>query len=114
MAVTCPASGTQTAVINTEHVLSNIAIAGVYSYHVSLANMVSGDTTELRIYQVILTGDTSLVAYKQIFNNAQDEDNIIAISVPIANELTDATALKFTLKQTAGVSRVFKWKILKY
>ncbi len=114
MTVSASSSGTQTAVINTEHTLANIASAGVYTVHVSRLNMLAGDTLQLRIYQTILTGDTAYVAYYQQFEGAPSTDEIIAISVPIANDLTDASALKFTLKQTSGTARDFKWKILKY
>jgi hypothetical protein len=114
MAVTAPSLGTQVSVINTEHFVATVAVAGVYSYHVDLSNMVTGDTVELRIYQKILTGDTPMVAYYQAFYDTQPISGQIAVSVPIANELAEANALKFSLNQTAGVSRSFKWKILKY
>ena len=38
----------------------------------------------------------------------------VKVSVPISNELTDANALRFSLKQTAGVARSFPWKVLRY
>lgn len=69
---------------------------------------------ELRAYQMVLTATTRRVAYMQSFSDAQSTDSAIAISVPISNELTDAGALRFTLKQTAGTGRSFPWKVLKY
>ena len=114
MAVTLHASGTQTAVISTEHELATAAVVGVFSIHVDVSNMASGDTTELRIYQKILTGGTAKVAYYQSFSDAQGTDNAIAISVPIANDLVESNALKFTLKQTSGTGRQYSWKVLKY
>lgn len=114
MAVSASASGTQAAVINTEHQLANTNVAGVYTFHVDTVNMVSGDTLELRVYQMVLTGGTSRVAYLERFFDAQAADSYIKISYPIGNELTDATALKFSLKQTAGTGRNFPWKVLKY
>lgn len=114
MAVTKYASGTQTAVISTEHTLSAPSIAGVYTVHVDLSGMQLGDELELRIKAKILTGDTPQVAYFKGFSGAQSVDDVIAISVPIANDLAEANALQFTLKQTAGTGRVYKWKVVKY
>lgn len=114
MAVSAQGSGTQTATITTEHTLLDIAIAGTFTFHVDTINMASGDTLELRIYQIILTGGTRRVAYKVTYVDVQSSDDLIKISVPISNELTDAGALRFTLKQTAGTGRAFPWKVLKY
>lgn len=114
MTIIAAYSGTQTAVINTEHTLATAIIAGVYSLHVDLSNMATGDVLELRIYQIILTGGTPKVAYFQQFLHAQSTDGQIAVSVPIANDLTEANALKFTLKQTDGTARDFAWKVLRY
>jgi hypothetical protein len=112
--VTAEGSGTQTATINTEHTLQDVAEAGTFTLHVDSVNMAAGDILELRIYQIVLTGGTRRVAYYQIYMDAQPADDLIKISVPISNELTDAGALRFTLKQTAGTGRAFPWKVLKY
>jgi hypothetical protein len=114
MAVTAFASGTQSATVTTEHFLSNVNEAGVYTFHVDLVNMVAGDYVELRIYQMVLTGGTARVAYQAAFQGAQPADGLIAISVPISSELTDAQSLRFSLKQTLGTSRSFPWKVLKH
>lgn len=114
MAVTAYASGTQTAVINTEHFLASPNAAGVYTLHVDTVDMASGDTLELRVYQKVLTAGTSRVAYMQTYYGVQATDDLIKISVPIANELTDTNALRFSLKQTAGTGRNFPWKVLTY
>lgn len=114
MAVTASASGTQSATVGTEHQLADTAAAGVYTFHVDTVNMVAGDILELRVYQMVLTSGTSRVAYVACFYGAQPADDLIKISVPIGNELTDSTALRFSLKQTFGTSRNFPWKVLKY
>lgn len=114
MSVTADASGTQTAVIGTEHTLDDVAAAGTYTFHVDSNAMAAGDVLELRIYQIILTGGTRRVAYLQRYLDAQPADDLIKISVPISNELTDAGSLRFTLKQTAGTGRAYPWKVLKY
>lgn len=107
-------SGTQTATVTTEHTLLDIAAQGIFTLHVDKINMVAGDALELRIYQIILTGGTRRVAYLGSFTGAQSADDMIAISVPIANDLSDAGSLRFTLKQTTGTSRNFPWKVLAY
>ncbi len=114
MAVTAQGSGTQTATIGTEHTLLDVAMAGTFTFHVDLINMASGDTTELRIYQMVLTGGTRRVAYLETFTGAQVADNLIQICVAISNELTDAGALRFTLKQPVGTGRAYPWKVLRY
>jgi hypothetical protein len=114
MAVTAAGSGTQTATVSTEHTLLDVSTAGTYTFHVDKNNLASGDTVELRIYQMVLTAGTRRVAYKVSYSGAQDTDDMISISVPISNELTDSGALRFTLKQTAGTGRGFAWKVLRY
>lgn len=125
MAVTAYASGTLTAVVGTETTFGNagtpylvgssdVAIAGTFTLHVDLFNMAAGDTVELRIYQIVLTGGTRRVAYQQTFSGIQATDNMVQISVPISNELTNTASLRFTLKQTVGTARTFAWKVLSY
>lgn len=114
MAVTAQGSGSQTAVITTEHTLLDVAVAGTFTFHVDTINMAAGDILELRIYQIVLTAGVRRVAYFQSYYDAQAADDLIKISVPISNELTDAGALRFSLKQTAGTGRVFPWKVLAY
>lgn len=114
MAVTAQSSGTQTATISTEHTLLDVAVAGTFTLHVDTNAMAAGDTLELRIYQIVLTGGTRRVAYFTRYIDAQPADDLIKISVPISNELTDAGSLRFTLKQTTGTGRAYPWKVLKY
>lgn len=114
MAVTAYATGTQTAVIGTEHFLSSPNEAGVYTCHIDTILMAAGDVLELRVYQIILTGGTARVAYFVGYSGIQPTDDVIKISVPISNELTDANALRFSLKQTFGTGRDYPWKVLKH
>jgi hypothetical protein len=114
MAVTAQGQNTQSATVTTEHTLLDVAVAGTFTLHVDTVNMVAGDGLELRIYQIVLTGGTRRVAYLGAWQGAQPVDDLIKISVPISNELTDSGSLRFTLKQTTGTSRNFPWKVLKY
>jgi hypothetical protein len=111
MAFTTYASGTQTAVIGTEHFLSSPNVAGVFSLVVDKSAMVAGDYLELRCYQMVLTGGTSRVAYKIAYPDAQSADDMIAISIPIINDLTDTNSVRFSLTQTQGTGRAFPWKV---
>ena len=114
MAVTAHASGTQSATVTTEHFLTSPNVAGVFTLHVDTVNMVAGDVVELRVYQMVLTGGTQRVAYLRSYQGAQSADDLIKISIPISNELTDTNSLRFSLKQTLGTSRNFPWKVLKH
>ena len=115
MAITASGSGTKTvAAVGTAEVLLDINTEGVYTLHVDTVNMVAGDILELRVYQIILTGGIRHVAYYASYFGAQPTDGLIKISVPIANELTDAGSLRFELNQKAGTARAFPWKVLKY
>lgn len=113
MAIVAQGSGTQTAVIGTTHTLLSVAVNGSFVFEIDLSAMAAGDSLEIRGLVMILTGGTTRVAYYQRFDGAQPVDDLIKIMVPISNELTDATALQFTLKQTAGTGRAFPWKVLK-
>lgn len=118
MAVTAQGTGTQAASIGTEHTLLDVAVAGTFTLHVDTNAMLAGDTVELRLYQMVLTGGTRRLAYFKSYSGVQDgstnELGPIKISVPISNELTDAGAIRATLKQTLGTGRSFPWKVLKY
>lgn len=116
MAVTAQGQGTLTAAgAGVPDTLLDVAVAGTFTLHVDTVNMVAGDVIELRIYQIVLTGGTRRVAYYSRFDGAQPADDLIKISVPISNELTDAGALRFTLTQSgAGTDKAFPWKVLKY
>lgn len=114
MAVTAYASGTQNTTVPTEHFLANVNVAGTFTLHIDCVNMVAGDTIEVRIYQMVLTGSTARGCYVQRIEGAQHASDNVKISVPVSNELTDSQALRFSLNQTTGSTRAFYWKILKY
>lgn len=115
MAVTAAGSGTFTqSVIGTPETLLDINSAATYTLHIDTVNMAAGDVLELRIYQMVLTGGTRRVAYYGVWSGAQPTDDLIKISVPISNELTDSGALRFEINQDAGTARAFPWKVLEY
>ena len=114
MATTAQASGTQTATVTTEHQVADVAAAGVFSFHVDVNAMAAGDVTEFRVYQMVLTAGTSRVLFVHVLYGAQPTDDKVLVSVPIGNELTDATSLRFSIKQSFGTGRAYPWKVLKY
>jgi hypothetical protein len=97
-----------------EETLLDVAAAGTYTCHIDSNAMAALDVVELRVYQMVLTAGTRRVAYYQRYDGAQAADDLIKISVPISNELTDAGALRFTIRQLAGTARAYPWKVLKY
>jgi hypothetical protein len=63
---------------------------------------------------MILAAGTSRVLYVMAYYGAQPTDDVIKMSPPIANDLTDANAIRFTYKQTFGVARALYWKVWQY
>lgn len=116
MAVTAQGSDTLTASgAGVEDTLLDVGVAGTFTLHVDTDNMVAGDVVELRIYQIVLASGTRRVAYYQRYDGDQPTDDIIKISVPISNDLTDAGSLRFTLTQSgAGTDKAYPWKVLRY
>lgn len=113
MAITLFASGTQSATVTTEHVLSAPNVAGKFVVVVDLANLVAGDVVELRAKQMVLTGGTTRGVDVQQYAGAQPTDRLVARSPEIYNTLTDTNAVQFTLKQTYGTTRNFPWAVYK-
>ena len=107
------ASGTQTAVINTEHVLKDISATGSFSININTINMTFTDVVEFRVYEVTLTGGTKRVLFYMPYYGAQPTNDIQKLSIPVWNDLTNSTSLEFTLKQTFGTGRNFDWKVLR-
>ncbi len=108
MAIAIESSGTQTAVINTEHSLAAPTSAAARILEIDTVNMASGDVLELRIKVAALSAGTQRVLYFQKYLDAQPTDDLIKISVPVPS----SQGATFTLKQTAGTGRDFPWAIL--
>lgn len=111
--LTTQAATSQIATVTTEHTLVTIATVGIYVLIVDCSVLLANDVLELRAYQMVLTGGTSRVIQAVTYSGAQIADDFIKVSPLLYNDLTDATACKFTLKQTFGTSRTFPWKVLR-
>jgi len=109
---TVQASGTQTAVIGTEHVLSDLTSPfAVFQLLVDVINMATGDITELRIYtKVLSTGGLDSAIYQQLANAPTGSGDQVLISMPVVSD----KEIKFTLKQIAGTGRNYDWKVVSF
>jgi len=107
--VTENTGGSQTAVITTEHVLATITAAGTYQLVVDTANMVSGDTVELRVKVKARSASSSQEIFYATFSHAQGTDDL-KLSPPCPAPFEFIA----TLKQTAGTGRAFVWAIYEY
>lgn len=107
------ASGTQTAVISTEHVLrddtSNEGKA--FDTYIDLGNMATGDTLELRVYAKLLSAGTLRRVYYAKYVDSQDSEPAYKSPIVYIPALTVAKEWKLTLKQTVGTGRNFDWTI---
>lgn len=106
MALAIESSGTQTAVINTEHSLAAPTTNKTRVLRIDLGNMVAGDTVEIRIKTAVLAGGT--VREQQNWTYANVVGSPIFESIPISSDV----GATFTLKQTTGTGRAYPWKIL--
>lgn len=103
------ASGTQTAVINTEHYLASADTTdGAFQFVVDMAAMVDGDELELRLKEAAL-GTPTPARQGHLWGFAHDQADDLFIS-PAALLLH---GWSFTLKQTAGTGRSFPWSVRK-
>lgn len=104
------ANGTQTATVSTEHTLNDQSgVAGDYQLWVNLTNLANGDVVELRVYGKVLSADAYGVIWFAVYSDAVGADSEIVVSPPVMC----VNGAKFTLKQTAGTGRSFKWNVSK-
>ena len=117
MTLAVQATGTQTAVIGTEHILvSSNTTAGVWEFLVDTTNLALGDELELRAYVRVLSGDsTEKLAFCATYMHPQGDGaaagssgngEVLKMSPPVVSPY----AVSFTLKQLAGTGRSFKWR----
>jgi hypothetical protein len=107
-APTVVASGTQTAVITTEHTLHETTTPEHYTVSINRINMASGDTTEVRLYKKVLTGSTQDLIDRRTFSDAPTEDTGTVYYLP---HVSCPFGFKVTLKQTAGTGRNYDWSV---
>ncbi len=99
-------SGTQTAVVGTEHTLATKTIAGTWELLVDTGQMIDGDELELRAKTSILSGGT--VRESDIGHYAHVQGQPIKRCIPLYSD----QEVTFTLKQIAGLPKDFDWKVV--
>jgi len=109
------ASGTQTAVVGTEHTLRDeTANEGeIFDAAISLGNMASGDVVEIRVYVKLLSGGTLERVYYAKYVDAQDDEGNLKSKTVYIPAMTVMKEWKLTIKQTAGTGRNYDWCIYK-
>jgi hypothetical protein len=107
MAVSVNTSGSQTAVIGTEHTLATITAAGIYQLMTDIANLAAGEIVELRAYGKARSGDTERLMWGPVSYGPIVPSQLL----PPSPAIVTAVSLRFTLKQTAGTGRAFPWAV---
>jgi hypothetical protein len=104
-------SGSQTAVIGTEHTIAgtgdtqDLPVGALYVFAVDLTNMQATDAIEIRAYVKVRAADT-LKLY-DIVNLSGIQQAPAMQSIPVVG----GSGLRFTLKQTSGTGRAFPWSV---
>jgi hypothetical protein len=106
MPLVAESSGTQTAVVGTEHTLATPTTNKTRVLRVDCGNMIAGDTVEIRIKTAVLAAGT--VREQQNVTYANALGSAIIESIPISSN----QGATFTLKQTTGTARQFPWCVL--
>jgi hypothetical protein len=106
-------SGTQTATINTEHVLLDDTTheGKVYDAMIDMTNLTTGDVVEIRVYAKLLVGGTWHRVYYARYGESQDDENNFVSPIKYIPALTVMKEWKLTLKQTVGTGRAFDWSV---
>lgn len=104
--------GTQTATIGTEHTLYDTSAASRrLQLSVDTSAMLAGDSLELRVYKMALTGGTRRVVWFGRYTGAQPTSEVMKVARRISTALSDSGALRFTLLQVAGTGRAYPWTV---
>ncbi len=107
MGLQSTASGSQLAVIGSEHSLASKTGLGIYVLVVDLNAMAAGDTVEILIKTKCIATGTVKNAYRDSYTDIQAEPHKYSVPVPIDQEIV------CTLRQTTGVARTFPWNLLR-
>jgi hypothetical protein len=99
-------SGTQTAVVGTEHTLASPTTAKTRALLVDVAAMVAGDTVELRFFGPVLADGTSRLILMSTSRGVVGDPHTQSPPILMPQGGT------VTLKQTAGTARAYPWTII--
>ncbi len=113
MAVSLEAEGTANPVIDVELSLRVISTIGSYRILIDLTEMVDDDVLIIRIKTEVLAADSRAVVESVRYADAQGTDGQIVRSTWYV--VVDAShSLEFTIEQTDGTVRDYKWQIAKF
>lgn len=108
MGLVAVASGTQAAVISTEHdLVVNNTTTGIFVLVVDANAMESGDGLTLKIKTMAIAGGSTRLAYTLTYADAQTEPVKYSVPVPSNNSIS------VTLTQTTGTGRSYPWSLLR-
>lgn len=111
MAVTQHNSGTTSSLtLDTETFLGTDpdTTAGAFQFCVEVVNMARADRLVIRIYEKATgSGDTARMILEAVLTNEQQEDVWISPCFLLLN------GWRFSLEQTDGTGRTYKWSIRK-
>lgn len=115
MAVEPFATGTlSTTGSGTEDFLSSPNEPGVFQLVADLNDMADGDVIEFAVYMIVLTGGTARISDWDRREGLQPTTDKIIRSLPVATDLSETNALRFSIRQVAGTAGVsIPWKVLK-
>lgn len=108
MAIAEKESGSQTAVISTEHVLNATTpetTDGIYQLVIDCNAMLKGDSLVVRIKEKARAADTQRLAWRMDLEGVQDEPLLVSPAIVLLH------GWDMTLQQTAGTGRAFPWSI---
>lgn len=103
-------SGSQTATIDTEHVLVSLTTNKSFFGYVDNSNVIAGDRTELRTKVEIKAAAGVIEFVKDIIIG---EDIVSGAITKLWYFFPTPSDIKFelTLKQTDGTGRVYDWRV---
>lgn len=108
MALTRFADNSQSATLDTEHVLSSPTSAGYYQLMVDLNAMVVGDILRLKVKIPARNGGTKRIAFEAMYGLMAPGSKIaISPAIPVVDDSD------FTLEQTDGTGRSYPWAVIK-
>lgn len=105
MAVVVESSGTQVAVIGTEHTLAAPATAKTRQLVVDLSALAAGEVVELRVKRPALAAGAVGTWTSAVFRGVVSDPVVLSVPCPSPHGAT------FTLRQTSGAGRSFPWSV---
>jgi len=108
MALTEHETGSQLAVVATEHTLNTTSPDGtnaVYQFWLDCSGMLSGDELIIRIYEKVRSSDTQVLVYDDTLSGAQSAPAWVSPSLLLLH------GWDFTIEQTTGTGRSYPWSV---